>query len=51
MNDTQYFIKVCVPNRRGGHESSMENFAVDLDKLLDDFELDEGQWYSWMGIS
>lgn len=51
MNDKQYFIKVCVPNRRGGHESNMENFAVDLDKLLDDFELDEGQWYSWMGIS
>ncbi|KAK4319824.1 hypothetical protein Pmani_009271 [Petrolisthes manimaculis] len=29
--------------RRGGHESNMENFAVDLDKLLDDFELDEDE--------
>lgn len=28
----------------------MENFAVDLDKLLDDFELDEGQCSSRMGI-
>ena len=30
--------------RRGDETSRMDDFAVDLDKVLDDFELSEGQF-------